>query len=73
MFLESNFRKVKTDDYTRDRMTDSKSKGYTKKTTRFEEDEMEISDKLMDDGSEWNIGVHLGFKGSLYEGGTIQV
>lgn len=52
MFLESNFRKVKTDDYTRDRMTDSKSKGYTKKTTRFEEDEMEISDKLMDDGSE---------------------
>lgn len=44
-----------------------------KKTTKFEEDEMEISDKLMDDGSEWNIGVHLGFKGSLYEGGTIQV
>lgn len=31
MFLESNFRKVKTDDYTRDRMTDSKSRGYTKK------------------------------------------
>lgn len=44
-----------------------------KKTTRFEEDEMEISDKLMDDGSEWNIGVHLGFKGRIYEGGTIQV
>lgn len=52
MFLESNFRKVKTDDYTIDRMTDSKSRGYTKKTTRFEEDEMEISDKFMDDGSE---------------------